>query len=132
MRRKMAGRLGRRLSALDPLASICCGPPRRRAVTRPMRCARSLVLSLAMLAASCRQALVSVVLLEVVLDGSRVFVFNRRTERLDHFGHFGIPKGRAWKRRVHLDVVETMASGAICLHLVQPGRLLQLDWPFIG
>ena len=45
-----------------------------------------------------RVALVAVVLLEVVPDDERVAVIDRGPERLDHFGHFGVPHGRARKR----------------------------------
>src|SRR5262245_50214655 len=43
-------------------------------------------------------ASVAVVLLEVIPDDDRVAVIDRGTERLDHFGHFGVPNGGARKR----------------------------------
>src|SRR5262245_37521498 len=78
------------------------------------------------------KASVAVVPFEVILDGGGVGVFDRRAEGLDHFGHFGIPNGGARKRRVHLNVVEAVTGATIGLHLVQAGRLFELNWLFLG
>src|SRR5215471_4034798 len=55
----------------------------------------------------------AVVRLQVILDRRRIRVADRRAERLDHLGDLGVPGGGAHERRVHLDVVEAVAGGAI-------------------
>src|SRR5262245_53287920 len=73
-----------------------------------------------------------IVRLEIRLDRLGVGVADRGAERLDHLGHLGIPGGGAHERRVHLDVVEAVAGGAIALDLLDAGRLLELDRLLVG
>src|SRR5260370_34303210 len=73
-----------------------------------------------------------VICLQVVADDLRVAGIDRRPEGVDHLGHLGIPSGAVEKRRVHLDVVEAVADGAVGLDLVDASGPLELYRLFGG
>src|SRR6516165_1323435 len=68
----------------------------------------------------------AVILLEVIRDDLGVGVADRSSERLDHLGDLGVPQSGVGKRRVHHDVIEAVATGAVAFDLVEARRLLQL------
>src|SRR5262249_4969779 len=82
-----------------------------------------------------RNTSAAVVLLQIVGDGLGVGVADRRAESLDHLGDAGIPHSRTWERRVHLNVVEAVAHGAVVLDHVEAGsflRLIGFSWAMSG
>src|SRR6516165_708538 len=65
----------------------------------------------------------AVVRLQIVGDHLGISFADRRAERPDHLGDLGVPQSRVWKRRIHHDVIETVATGAVAFDLVETRRL---------
>src|SRR5262249_14652623 len=79
-----------------------------------------------------RNTSAAVVLLQIVGDGLGVGVADRRAESLDHLGDLGIPHNRTWERRVHLNVVEAVARGAVLLDHVEAGSFFEINRLLFG
>src|SRR6516165_10098443 len=79
-----------------------------------------------------RAASAAVILLLVIRDDLGVGVADRSSERLDHLGDLGVPQSRVRKRRIHDDVIEAVATGAVAFDLVETRPLLQLHWFLLG
>src|SRR6202035_124625 len=67
----------------------------------------------------------AVIPLQIVGNGFRVGLFDRRAERLDHFGDLGVPYCGGGEWRVHHHVIKAMAATAIGLDLVEAGRFFE-------
>src|SRR3984893_19518810 len=74
-----------------------------------------------------RYVIGAVVRLEIIADGARVRLADRRAESVDHLGDLRVPHRRGEERRVHLDVVEAMAGAAVRLDQIEPGAFLERD-----
>src|ERR1700730_66050 len=74
-----------------------------------------------------RHVIGAVVRLEIIADGARVRLADRRAESIDHHGDLRVPHRRGEERRVHLDVVEAVAGAAVGLDQIEPGALLERD-----
>src|SRR5438067_9582895 len=68
---------------------------------------------------------------QVVDDRLRVFGADRRAEDLDHLGHATVPAVAVEKRRIHDDIVETVAGPAVRLDLCATRPILQLETPLL-
>src|SRR5215470_446903 len=78
------------------------------------------------------RASLTVIRLQIVADDLRVGRINWRPEHVDHLGQFRIPPSRIEKCRIHRNVIEGVAGGAIGLDLVGPRGLLELNGLFAG
>src|ERR1700730_16803859 len=74
----------------------------------------------------------AVILLQIVGYDFCVALVDRRAERLDHFGDFGIPYGGVGGRRVHLHVIKALAGTTIGFDLVEARPFLELDQILAG
>src|SRR5437762_14115823 len=68
---------------------------------------------------------------EILNDRLGVFGADRSAEDLDHLGHAAVPAIAVEKRRIHDDIVETVAGAAVRLDLRSSGRILQFESPFL-
>src|SRR5919204_1707780 len=74
----------------------------------------------------------AVIRLEVIGDDLGIGIADRSPECLDHLGDLRVPQGRVGKRRVHHDVIEAVATGAVAFDLIEARRLLELNPFFLG
>src|SRR5438874_2690235 len=68
-----------------------------------------------------------VIFLEVIKDHFGVRLCNGGTEGLDHLVDLCLPDPAGWKRRVHNDVIKTVAAAAIRFNLIETSDLLELN-----
>src|SRR5215467_5543448 len=59
----------------------------------------------------------AVILREVIDDCLGVVIADRSAEGADHLRYFGIPGNRVQEGRIHRDIIEAVAAGAVRLDL---------------
>src|ERR1700741_5596826 len=79
-----------------------------------------------------RSGSAAVIRLEIIGDDLCVAIADGSPECLDHLGALRLPQCRVRKRRVHHDVIEAVATGAVAFDLVEARRLLKLNRFLLG
>jgi len=76
--------------------------------------------------------IIGIIGFEILGDDLDIGLTDRRAESVDHLGDLRVPNGAGHEWRVHLDVIKTVAGTTMGLHLVKPGRLLELNGFLLG